>query len=67
MILTVEVEPGVVQIYQAQAAKLGTTTQELMASVLAFWPAAQWDMKAAPAAKPTSETKTDNSPFGAGY
>lgn len=45
MIVPIDVEPSVAQIYRAQAELLGTTMLELMASVVAFWPAIQWDMK----------------------
>ena len=45
MIVYLNVELGVAQIYRAEAERRGTTMRELMESVLAFWPAAQWDMK----------------------
>lgn len=77
MIVYLKVEPGIAQIYQARAEELKTTMQELMESVLAFWPAAQWDMTAAPATKPAPEPEPKpepepepqviDPPFGAGY
>lgn len=45
MILSIQVDPEVAQIYQAEAERIGTTMLELMSAVVAFWPAAQWDMK----------------------
>ena len=42
MILNIEVDPKVAEIYAAEAEKHGGTMLDLMASVLAFWPAIQW-------------------------
>lgn len=61
MILPIDVDPSVSKIYHAEAERRGTTALELMASVLAFWPAAQWSV-----ALPDPDPKTVNPPFGAG-
>jgi hypothetical protein len=77
MIVYLNVEPGVAQIYQAQAVKLDTTMRELMESVLAFWPAVQWTEQppSQPAETPsqtepgieTTSPVQPEAPFGAGY
>lgn len=69
MIIPIDVEPGVARIYHAEAQKRGTTMLELMESVLAFWPAAQWDMQQPdPQPDPQPQPEPHDTPFGgAGY
>ena len=62
MIIRIDVEPGVATIYHAEAKRRGTTAQELMSSVLAFWPAVQWDMR-----QDSQPPEPDDLPFGSGY